>query len=141
MEAEINELNKILTTIDSVYRDAAAKLGVTDTEMNILYVIHWEGGSCNQSCLYKKTGVTRSTINSSLHKMQERGEIELVRGEGRNVRVVLTESGKALSGKTASVIVGFEEDIFGSWPQQDRQNFLQLNRRYLEQLKGKVSEL
>lgn len=141
MKDEMRELDYILTEIDSVYSTAALKLGVTDTEMNILYVIHGEGNGCNQSCLYKKTGITRSTINSALHKMQERGEIKLVSGEGRNVRVELTRKGKKLSDRTVGVFTAAEADIFDSWSERDRKKYLELNKKYLDDLKERVAKL
>lgn len=141
MNPKLNELYNILGSIDSLYRDAAIKLGVTDTEMNILYVMYYEGSGCNQSRLYKKTGITKSTINSALHKMQERGLIELRAGEKRNVRVFLTAKGEALSERTARRIIKTEQEIFDGWSAKDIDRFVGLNRRYLNDLKEKIDIL
>ena len=44
----------------------------------------------------KKTGITKSTINAALYKMQVRGLIELRSGEKRNVRFFLSTKGEEL---------------------------------------------
>ena len=141
MNAKVSELFNILNSIENTYRDAAIKLDVTGTEMNILYVMCCEGNGCNQSCLYKKTGITKSTINSALHKMQERGFIELRSGDKRNVRVFLTEKGEALCERTAKRIIDIELEIFDGWSERDLDRFLELNRKYQNDLKEKIDTL
>ncbi len=141
MNAKMNELYNILNSIDSIYRDAAIKLNVTETEMCIMYVMCYEGNGCNQSCLYKKTGITKSTVNSALHKMQERGLIELKSGDKRNVRVFLTAKGKELSEQTAKRIIDIELEIFDGWSARDIDYFLELNRKYQNDLKEKIEKL
>lgn len=141
MKPETRELDNIFASIDNTYREAAKRLAITDTEMDILYVINLEGSGCNQSCLYKQTGLTKSTVNSALHKMQERGEIELISGEGRNVCVRLTDKGRVLSERTVCRLIAFEEEVFGEWTQEEWELFISLNRRFLEQFRKKVESL
>lgn len=141
MDTKLNELYSILGSIDSLYRDASIKLGVTETEMNILYVLCYEGSGCNQSCLYKKTGITKSTINSALHKMVENGLVELRSGDKRNVRVFLTAEGEELSERTAGRLIQIEQEIFEGWSPEDIDHFLALNRRYRNDMKEKIEKL
>ena len=141
MKPETRELDNIFASIDNTYREAAKRLAITDTEMDILYVINLEGSGCNQSCLYKQTGMTKSTVNSALYKMQERGEIELISGEGRNVCVRLTDKGRVLSERTVCRLIAFEEEVFGEWTQEEWELFISLNRRFLEQFRKKVESL
>ena len=52
------------------------------------------GSGCNQSVLYKETGMTRSTVNSAIRKLENAGILYLTAGRGRNTCVVLTEKGE-----------------------------------------------
>lgn len=141
MENIISEFINIESSIDGLYREAAVKLRITDTELRILYVILIEGNGCNQSSLYRKTGITRSTVNSALHQMQKKGFIELQKGDGRNVRVLLTDSGKELADKTAARIISIENGIFAQWTEAEKERFLSFNRRYMTELAERIKEL
>ena len=141
MDTKLNELYSILGSIDSLYRDASIKLGVTETEMNILYVLCYEGSGCNQSCLYKKTGITKSTRNSALHKRAEKWLVELRAGDKRNLRGFLTADGEELSERTAGRLIRIEQEIFEGWSSDDIECFLALNRRYRNDMKEKIEKL
>lgn len=141
MENIISEFINIESSIDGLYREAAVKLCITDTELRIFYVILIEGSGCNQSSLYKKTGITRSTVNPALHQMMKKGLIELQKGDGRNVRVLLTDSGKELADNTAGRILAIENEIFARWTEKERERFLSFNRRYMTEFAERVKEL
>ena len=52
----------------NAYHDAALKLGLTDSELDILYSLNEHGSGCNQSIFYKETGTTNPTINSAVRQ-------------------------------------------------------------------------
>ena len=80
--------------INALYHEAAVKMGVSDSTMNILYVLCEKGDACLQSEISKLTGISRQTINSAIRKLEKDGIIYLKQGEGRNTIVCLTEKGK-----------------------------------------------
>lgn len=63
MGSVFKEFNNILGTINSAYHEAARKMNLSDSELDMLYVFDHYNGSCNQSALYKESGQTspRST--------------------------------------------------------------------------------
>ena len=65
MYSAFKEFYNLLSQVNSVYHDAALKLGLTDSELDILYSLNEHGSGCNQSIFYKETGTTKSTINSA----------------------------------------------------------------------------
>ena len=71
MYSAFKEFYNLLSQVNSVYHDAALKLGLTDSELDILYSINEHGSGCNQSIFYKETGTTKSTINSAVRKMEQ----------------------------------------------------------------------
>ncbi len=69
---EFQELNHIQWQIDNAYHEAAVKMGLSDSEMWILYILSASGNSCLQSVMRKETCMIKTTVNSSL-KSRERG--------------------------------------------------------------------
>mgnify|MGYP000967954586 CR=1 FL=1 len=83
--------------ITSLYHEAAVKMGISDTVLNILYVLCERDGQCLQSDIFRLTGISRQTINSAIRKLEKDGFAYLKQGEGRNTMVCLTEKGKDFS--------------------------------------------
>lgn len=96
MYSAFKEFYNLLSQVDSAYHDAALKLGLTDSELDILYSLNEHGSGCNQSIFYKETGTTKSTINSAVRRMEQAGYLYLKPGTGRNTCVFLTEKGEEL---------------------------------------------
>ena len=59
---------------------------------------------------------------------------------GRKKTVCLTESGKALAERTVARLIEVENDIFAAWTQEDREQYLALTQRYLNDFKEKTRE-
>ncbi len=140
MNIELNEFNNIFGMIDSAYHEAALKIGMSDSELSIYYVMAIHGDGCNQSLLYKETGQKKSTINSCIRKLEKEDMVYLKAGEGRNTRVFLTEAGKAQMAKVKK-IVDIEKSIYASWNDEERALFMELNKRYAEQFEEAIKEL
>ena len=138
MRIEMRELNGILDQISALYHDAAVKYGLSDCEFTILYLLREEGGACNQSVFYKVSGIRRSTVNSSIRKMEMAGSLTLCPGEGRNTRVSLTEKGKKLSARTVEKVIEAENRILDSWSAEEKAIFMDLNRRLLRQMREQI---
>ena len=120
----------LLSQVDSAYHDAALKLGLTDSELDILYSLNEHGSGCNQSIFYKETGTTKSTINSAVRRMEQAGYLYLKPGTGRNTCVFLTEKGEELMKNTAHRLIAIENAIFESWSPEEQQLFMKLNRDF-----------
>lgn len=138
MDAEYRSLNIIIGQINGVYHEAAVKMGISDSVLEIFYGILIYGDGCNQSVLYKNSGMGKTTVNSAIRRMEKERLLYLKAGEGRNTRVYLTEAGRELSEKTAGRLMEMEESVVLSWPEEDRRSFVSLMGRYLDQFSGKI---
>ena len=87
MYSAFKEFYNLLSQLNNAYHDAALKLGLTDSELDVLYSLNEHGSGCNQSIFYKETGTTKSTINSAVRKMEQAGYLYLKPGTGRNTCV------------------------------------------------------
>ncbi len=135
------DVGSINGLMNSTFHEAAFKFGMSDSEMSIFYVIHRCGEGCNQSELYKSTGMRRSTVNSAIRKMEKENLLYLTPGEGRNTKVYLTEDGRKRSRDTVEKLLLIENEIFESWNEDEKKAFMELSMRFFHQLKQKVEEL
>lgn len=140
MSIDLNEFSNIFGMIDSAYHEAALKIGMSDSELSIYYVMAVRGDGCNQSLLYKDSGQKKSTINSCIRKLEKEGMVYLKAGEGRNTRVFLTDAGKARMAKVEKFI-NIEKDIYASWSDEERKIYIELNKRYAKQIVDAVENL
>lgn len=141
MEVAFKEFNQVMGNINAAYHEVCVKLGISDSEFDILYILCDLGDGCNQSAIYKNSGLGKTTINSAVKKMEKKGYIRIEQGAGRNTLVYLTEAGKELSVKTAERIIEIENAIFHSWSKKDQNMFVELNKKYLEQFSENIKEM
>lgn len=141
MESAFKEFNNICGMIDSAYHNAALRMNLTDSELDILYVLNTYSGTCNQSALYKESGQTKSTINSAVKKMEKEGYLKLTAGTGRNTCVALTEKGRTLMENTLYQLIQLENEIYNDWSSEEQETFIRLNKDFAEKISQKVKLL
>ena len=95
--------------ITSLYHEAAVKIGISDTVLNILYVLCEKEGQCLQRDIFRLTGISRQTINSAIRKLERDGIAYLKQGEGRNTMVCLTKKGSNFSTEKILPLFQIEE--------------------------------
>ena len=137
----MKEFNIVDGAINGCYHEAALKLGISEAEMNVLYVLSYEGSGCYQSLLYKNTGMTRSTVNTIIRRFEKKELLYLKSGEGRNTCVFLTEKGEKYLEETVQKIVDVEDRIFRGWTEEERMTFLRLNQKYAAELKAGIDQM
>ncbi len=140
LRPEMKQLNSLLNEIDAAYHNAAVKLGASDSELIILYLLAACDGVCPVSDI-SKSGISKQTANSALRKLEGEGNIVLEAAGGLRKNVRLTDSGMELADKTAARIIEIENSIFDSWDKREVRQYIELNRKYLEQLKEKIKNL
>ncbi len=141
MQIKLKELNQILESIDALYHKAAKKLGLSDAELTILYSLYEKGDGCPQKDFYNQTGISKSTVNSAVKKMEKDGIICLKATDGRSTALFLTEKGKTLSRNTVEKIVMIENSIYDSWSPEEREMAYRLNKKYMEQFAAAIKKL
>lgn len=138
---EMKRFNYLTSEIDAAYHDAALKLGLSDSAMQVLYAICNNGESCLLSDICKLSGTSKQTINSALRKLEAEDVVYLESFNGKQKRVCLTENGKVLVKNTVVRLIEIENAIFGSWTKEDQDMYLALTQRYLASFKEKIREL
>ena len=68
----ISEINCLTEDVDSLYHQAAVRLGVSDSVLFVLYMLHTHGGECLLYDIYKISGISKQTINSAIANWSRR---------------------------------------------------------------------
>lgn len=139
--ADMKRFNYLISETNAAYHEAAQKLGLSDSTEQVLYTICNYGESCQISDICRLSGISKQTINSALRKLEGEGIVYLEASDGRKKRVCLTEKGKRLAEETVVKLIEIENGILGSWPMEEREQYLELTKRYLDSFREKVQGL
>lgn len=131
----------MVNEIDSVYHDMAVKMGITDSEFLILYVLNENDNLCNQSEIYKISGISRKTINSAIQKMRKSELLTITQADGRNTLIHLTDKGLTLANQVLVPIIKIENSILDEWTQDEINAYHELTQKYLNMIKEKAKSL
>ena len=84
---EMQRFNNLLGEIDAAYHEASQKLGLTDSAMQVLYVLCNDGGESLLSRICGISGASKQTINSALRGLEKEDCIRLETVPGRRKKV------------------------------------------------------
>lgn len=140
MNREMKRFNHLISEINALYHEAALKLGISDSAMNILYTVCSKDDVCLISDVCRLTGISKQTINSALRKLEEDGIVYLEAYDGRHKSIHLTESGETLAGQTAMKIIEIENKVFEAWPKDRRKLYLTLTQEYLDMFQNEINQ-
>ncbi len=141
INAKMLSLNFVVSEIDAVYHTAAGLLGLSDSALGVLYGICCCGESCRLSDIYKLSGMPKQTVNSAIRKMEAKKLLYLENADGKSKKVILTKDGQELAKQTVMRLIAAENRIVASWAERDMEQFIELNRRYAEDLRKELSRL
>ena len=137
---KVRRINCLSNDLEAIYHQAAVKLGISDSALLILYMIHDLGDTCLPSDICKLTGISKQTVNSALRKL-EADEILYLQHNGRTKQLCLTEKGKDYIAKTAAKLFEAECTAFENWTEEDIDLYLQLTEKYNASLRQQVEKL
>ncbi|MBD5130368.1 MAG: MarR family transcriptional regulator [Ruminococcaceae bacterium] len=138
---ELRRFNYLVGGIDQVYHEAALKLGLSDSEMAVLYTICGEGKPCPLSLICRLAGLSKQTANSALRKLENSGVIRLEAVDGKQKSAALTDKGRTLAEHTVSKIISAENRIFDSWTERERTEYIRLTQNYLNAFRAEIDKL
>ena len=138
---EMRRFNYLISETNAAYHEAALKLGMSDSVMQILYTICNSGDSCLLGEICSLSGISKQTVNSALRKLEAEEIVYLEASGGRKKRVCLTDKGRALAAGTVVRLMEIENGILESWPKEEVEQYLELTRKYLEALREKMRGL
>lgn len=128
---------------NQLYRDVATSFGISESAFSILYAIFLAGENgisqrdiCVQMCIGKQT------VNSSIHKLEREGVVELKSGPGRRgLLAYLTPVGLELAECTIVPMVEAELAALREFDDRELELSLLLGRRYTDALRSHFADI
>ena len=131
----MKEFNRIFKECNHIYHDIALKLGLSDSGFDILYTLCEIGDGCLQKDICDATMLSKQTIHSSVQKLAKDGYLSLQPGKGRDLHIHLTSAGKALMEEKITPAIQTENLAFTDMSKDEQEEFLRLNRKYIDSLR------
>ena len=138
---KVHRINCLTEEVDSLYHQAALRLGVSDSVLFVLYMLHINGEKCLLYDTYKESGISKQTINSAVRKLENEGIVYLEKHNGKTKIVCLTEKGKNYVGQTAAKLAEAECQAFSDWSEEEIDMYLQLIMKHDTSLRRQIEKL
>ena len=138
---EIHRINYLTSEMEALYHQASLKLGITDSVSIVLYTIYDTGENCLLSDIYKKSGISKQTVNSAIRGLENDGILYLEQYTGRAKKIFLTEKGKSYVNKTVAKLYEAEVQAFESWSTQEIDTYIRLMEKYTDCFRKQIDTL
>lgn len=134
-------INCLASDLDSLYHQAAFRLGLSDSEMFVLYLLHENGGECALSRMHRETSISKQTLNSAIRKLERGGIIFLAQSGGRTKTVYLTESGAEFVDRTVARLFSAELSAFNGWAEDEIEQYLYLMEKFNNDFRAQIEKM
>ena len=138
---KIRRINYLISEVEALYHRASLKLGVSDSVSVVLYTIWETGDGCPLQDIYKKSGISKQTVNSAIRTLEEKGILYLEQCAGRAKKVLLTEQGKQYIKETAARLYEAELQAFSAWTEDEINTYISLIEKYAICLQTQIERL
>lgn len=138
---QIRRVNCLGNDMDALYHQAARRLGISDSALCILYVMHEKGDHCLLHDVCRDSGMSKQTINSAIRGLEKQGVLYLEQDCGKMKRICLTDAGRAYMQQTAGRLLQAESNAFAEWTQQEFAMYLTLLEKYNRAFEKQVQKL
>ena len=139
--AHIRKINLLTAEIDALYHRAARQLNLTDSTLRVLYMLHESGDACMLTDIYKRSGVSRQTINSAIRSLEQRGIVTLAQANGKCKRVCVTPDGRAFVRRVIDPLFRAERSAYASWTPAEIDAYVRLTEKYTESFRAQLKTL
>lgn len=141
INASLQEYNRIYKEINKIYREAAQKLGLSNSAFDIFYTICEYEDGCQQKDICEATFLPKQTVHSAIHNLEKEGLIVLTPGKGRGVKITLSELGREKIIPLMKPVFQGESAAFDAMTPEDSKTLLDLSNQYVSHLRDAFSDL
>lgn len=131
-------LNKNYNELNGLYHDISMKLGLSDSESMVMYMLYDIQEPLTQSDIVKATGLSKQTLNSAIRKLEKEGIIILEKLNEKSKKIVMTDKGQVLIEQKMKPLVDMEDRVLASWTEEDRRKYLELIEKFKVQFEKEV---
>mgnify|MGYP000006408167 FL=1 len=128
---------------NAIYHAAAAKFGLTDTELWVLYCISELDEDRTQQDLCRRGFYAKQTINTAITGLAKDGLVELIPipGTRNHKRIHLTPAGRELAARTALPLKAAEEAAYGRFSEEELLAYLETVNKLNAYLREETEKL
>lgn len=137
---ELKEFNGLFKELMDLYYETALQSGISNSAYDIFYAMVEMGDGCLQKDIADYYHISRTTVNSSLKKLEEQGYIFMKKGQGKNKLLYLTKSGRKLVQERIIPVMDMENSIFREMKNGDAGEFLRLFKEYVTIYRKKTKD-
>lgn len=137
----MHRVNCLASDLDSLYHQAALKLGLSDSVMFVLYLVCERNGRCPLNDIRRETSISKQTLNSAVRKLEGEGIIYLEPSGGRTKTVCLTEKGEKYAHDTIARLFYAERSVFCGWTEEEIDQHLKLMAKYNDGFRKQLEEM
>ncbi|MDO7977895.1 MarR family winged helix-turn-helix transcriptional regulator [Oceanotoga teriensis] len=138
---KIHKINYLSSEMDALYHKSSLKLGITDSVSIVLYTIYDMGETCQLSDIYKKSGISKQTVNSAIRNLENDDILYLKKYKGRSKKIILTEKGKEYINNTVVKLYEAELKSFESWSSKEIDTYIFLMEKYVKCFREQINFL
>lgn len=131
-------INKNINELNGLYHDISMRLGLSDSEAMVMYMLYDTKEPLTQSDIVKATGLSKQTLNSSIRKLEREGIVCLEKIDEKSKNIVMTDKGKKVIEQKIRPLCEIEDRVLSMWTESDRQKYLELIERFKEQFEKEV---
>lgn len=131
-------LNKACSELSCLYHDISVKLGLSDSESMILYLLYDAEEPLTQSEIANATGLSKQTLHSAVRKLEGEGIVTLEKLDAKSKQLVVTQKGAGIVAQKIRPLIELENRVLASWPKEDQLKFLALIEQFKDQFEHEV---
>lgn len=137
----LQEFDRLTNLIFEFYHEIALRQGLSDSAYAILQSILVLGSGCTQTDIYKYTLLNKQTVHSSVKKLNQKGLIEFRSGNGRELKIYLTDNGARLVKEKIVPVEQAENEVFEEMTKEEQREILRLLEKYLDSFREKAERI
>lgn len=145
VDSRFSELQKhidaLFKSTDEAYGRVSKAQGISSSASDILYALSIYGDGLTQKQICDYSYSNKQTINSTIHKLEKQGVLEMRAGHGRERLISLTERGEKLARRVVLPVVKAEHEALASIPENLREPFIEIADNYAAALTAALDEV
>lgn len=140
---QLDAIDTYIRLQDSVYQQAAAKIGISQVALYVFSFLYRAEGVCTQNDMVSKWLHPKQTISFTVNKLSEQGYVrqEPLAGTKNKKGIYLTQEGLAFCRERVSPILDAELAAFSGLSEEERDAFVSVTRRHYALLSEKMNKL
>ena len=139
----IQQIERLLREQDSIYHNTAARFGLSDTAMRVLYLLSETDEVLTQQDLCRQNFSAKQTIHTAINGLVKNGFVVLtpIPGTRNHKKILLTAAGQALADRTVNRLKEAEQRAYAKLSDEELQTYLDLTSRLTGHLREETDGL